>query len=56
MIIKNNEVNVLDGIICVSFAYGYTVSLLTLNIPLFIITELSWIGWVYYRCKEKDDE
>ena len=36
---KNNEVNVLDGIICVSFAYGYTVSLLTLNIPLFMFQE-----------------
>jgi hypothetical protein len=33
-----------DLIVCGGFAYGYTMSIASLSIVLFIITELLW-GW-----------
>ena len=33
-----------DMIVCLGFAYSYTMSIASLSIVLFIITELLW-GW-----------
>ena len=52
---KNNEVTTLDGIMCICFAYGYYVGFMTMNIPLVVITEISWVYWVYKR-KGKNNE
>ena len=49
MTMKNNEVTTLDGIICCIFAYGYYMGFMTMNIALIVITELSWVYWVYKR-------
>ena len=49
MTMKNNEVTTLDGIICCVFAYGYFIGFMTLNIPLIVLTEISWVYWVYKR-------
>ena len=49
MTMKNNEITTLDGIICCIFAYGYYIGFMTMNIPLVVITELSWVYWVYKR-------
>ncbi len=53
---KNNEVTTLDGIMCICFAYGYYVGFMTLNVPIILLTEVTWISWVYWRKGNDNDE
>jgi len=38
-----------DTIVCVGFAYGFTMALIDFNIVLYVIIELCWVWF----CKER---
>jgi hypothetical protein len=38
-----------DGIVCIGFAYGYMTAIMTFNIILFFVMELSWNWYVKRR-------
>ena len=41
-----------DGIVCIGFAYGYWIAVLSLNIILFFIMELLWEIWKEQICSK----
>jgi hypothetical protein len=40
-----------DMIVCLGFAYSYTICVMSFNIVLFIITELLWAWFIKERVK-----
>ena len=42
-----------DGIVCIGFAYGYWIAVLSLNIILFFIMELLWAWYVKRRVESE---
>ena len=42
-----------DGIVCIGFAYGYWIAVLSLNIILFFIMELLWAWYVKRRVENE---
>ena len=41
------------GIVCVGFAYGYWIAVLSLNIIMFFVMELLWAWYVQRRLESK---
>lgn len=44
--------DVYDGIVCISFAYGYMIAIFSFNVILFLILELVWAWFVKRRVDE----
>ena len=42
-----------DGMVCIGFAYGYVIAVLSLNIILFFIIELLWAWYVKRRVESE---
>ena len=42
-----------DGIVCIGFAYGYWIAVLSLNIIMFFVMELLWAWYVQRRLESK---
>ena len=42
-----------DGIVCIGFAYGYWIAVLSLNVILFFIMELLWAWYVKRRVENE---
>ena len=42
-----------DGIVCIGFAYGYTIAIMSFNVILFVAMELLW-GWFVRKRKENE--
>ena len=45
--------DVYDGIVCIGFAYGYWIAVLSLNVILFFIMELLWAWYVKRRVESE---
>jgi predicted cobalt transporter CbtA len=45
--------DVYDGIVCIGFAYGYMVAVLSFNVILFFIMELLWAWYVKRRVESE---
>ena len=40
-----------DAIVCCGFAYGFTISIMTFNVVMFILIELLWSWFARERVK-----